>query len=117
MVDEVNAIRYMESRSSEAFCFSRAEWHISNPLARQADISNAIGVYRLLQANIDKMSNRTYLYKLEFAKSLSFVSNLCSVHSCVAYLRLRRSARSARTLWTSLRAKQLLTVLSLAHSL
>ena len=42
--------------------------------------------------------------------SLSFVSYLYPVHSCVAYRRLRHSARSTRTRWTSRQNKRYLTV-------
>ena len=38
--------------------------------------------------------------------------NLYPVHSYVVYLRLRHSARSTRTLWTSLHNKRLITVYS-----
>ena len=54
-----------------------------------------------------------FVYTIRYNSLKSFVSILYTVHSCVVYLRLRYSARSTRTRWTSHQNKRLLTVYSL----
>ena len=78
----------MESRNSEAFCFI---WGYK-----------LYGVKYCGVVDLNKM----------LLICLSFVSYLYPVHSCVVYRRLRYSARSTRTRWTSLHNKRYLTVYS-----
>ena len=64
--------------------------------------------------------NTFFIWSLAVARLFVFYRDLCSelrfslstVHSCVVYRRLRHSARSTRTRWTSLQNKRYLTVYS-----